>query len=533
MIFSRYGGADGFRLDLVDNGDLVVVRSRQRGTRLERTPLARRSREVLDVLRPVCAFPASGVGVFGAPAGAAEELADALAPDPVVQFAGRGLADPAGEPVVYTENAFVRFDDAATDRHCRAVLRAQGFAVRRPVAYLANAYFVGAPEGTGRDIFPSTTQLLDRDDVALCHPELIRRRAHREAFPPQWHLRDATVGGVKIQEHANVVRAWRLVTGEGTTVAVIDDGIDVDHEEFSSAGKIVAPRSFGKVASDDPRPGTGDDHGTAVAGVACADGRFGASGVAPGARLMPLRSSAGLGSQDEADAFAWAADHGADVISCSWGPADGRWWDPGDRRHGQIVPLPDSTRLAIDYAVRTGRGGKGCVVVWAAGNGNESVDNDGYASNPDVIAVAACNDSGTRSAYSDHGAAIAIAFPSNDFRTDTGPEPRTPGIWTTDRGGRHGFNPGTSTRGDTAGLYTNAFGGTSSACPGAAGVAALVLSAAPQLGPGEVRDILQQSATRIGDVQGEYDGAGHSDNYGHGRIDAAAAVRLARARLGR
>jgi hypothetical protein len=48
-----------------------------------------------------------------------------------------------------------------------------------------------------------------------------------------------------------------------------------------------------------------------------------------------------------------------------------------------------------------------------------------------------------------------------------------------------------------------------------------------------VRDILQQSATRIGDVQGEYDGAGHSDNYGHGRIDAAAAVRLARARLGR
>ena len=104
---------------------------------------------------------------------------------------------------------------------------------------------------------------------------------HRRAFPPQWHLRIATVGGVKIQAHANVERAWRLATGEGTTIAVIDDGVDVDHEEFSAANKIVAPRSFGKVSSDDPRPGEGDDHGTAAAGVACADGRFGASGVAP------------------------------------------------------------------------------------------------------------------------------------------------------------------------------------------------------------------------------------------------------------
>ncbi len=130
----------------------------------------------------------------------------------------------------------------------------------------------------------------------------------RRAFPPQWHLRIATIGGVRIQAHANVARAWRLTTGAGTTIAVIDDGIDVDHEEFSTANKIVAPRSFGKVSSDDPRPGESDDHGTAAAGVACAAGRFGAAGVAPDARLMPLRSSAGLGSQDEADTFAWAAD---------------------------------------------------------------------------------------------------------------------------------------------------------------------------------------------------------------------------------
>ena len=528
MISTRYGGTGGYRLELVDNEDLVVVRARQRGTRPERAPLARHSREVMDRLRPLFAFPAAGVGVYRAPAGAAEELADALAPDPTLQFAGRGLADPAGEPVVYTENAFVKFADTVGDERCQALLRAHGFTPHRPVSYLRNAYFVGAEEGTGRAVFDRALELLDRSEVTLCHPELVRRRMHRGAFPPQWHLGVTTVGGVRIRAHANVERAWRLATGEGTVIAVIDDGVDIDHEEFTGVGKIVAPRSFGKVASDDPRPGEGDDHGTAAAGVACAGGRFGASGVAPAARLMPLRLTAGLGSQDEADSFAWAADHGADVVSCSWGPADGRWWDPGDPRHGQVVPLPDSTRLAIDYAVRSGRGGLGCVIVWAAGNGDESVDDDGYASNPDVIAVAACNDSGTRSAYSDHGAAISVAFPSNDYRTDTGPVPRTPGIWTTDRAGRQGYNPGSPTRGDATGNYTNAFGGTSSACPGVAGAAALVLSVAPGLRADEVRGVLQRSATRIGNPE-DYDAAGHSAHYGYGRVDAAGAVRLARA----
>lgn len=48
--------------------------------------------------------------------------------------------------------------------------------------------------------------------------------------------------------------------------------------------------------------------------------------------------------------------------------------------HNRRAPLPDSTRLAIDYAVTQGRAGKGCVVLFAAGNGNESGDLDGYAS---------------------------------------------------------------------------------------------------------------------------------------------------------
>ena len=226
----------------------------------------------------------------------------------------------------------------------------------------------------------------------------------------QWHLHAIDDAGQRIDAHAAVVEAWARSTGRGVTIAVIDTGIDVDHEEFRSRGKVVAPRDMTAGAADpaDPRPRhpAAEKHGTACAGVACANGRHGASGVAPRARLLPIRLMAGLGSQSEADALAWAADHGADVISCSWGPIDGDWWDGDDPAHRAFVPLPDSTRLALDYALAKGRGGKGCVVCWAAGNGNESVDNDGYASHPGVIAVAACNDRGTRSAYSDTGDAI-------------------------------------------------------------------------------------------------------------------------------
>ena len=119
---------------------------------------------------------------------------------------------------------------------------------------------------------------------------------------------------------------------------------------FDRPGKIVAPRDVTR-KTNNPRPGNGDNHGTACAGVACADGNFGASGVAPKARLIPIRLASVLGSQAEADAFVWAAQNGADVISCSWGPADGDFTDPSDPLHNQQVALPDSTRLAMNFAI--------------------------------------------------------------------------------------------------------------------------------------------------------------------------------------
>ena len=532
----RFGGKAGRIVKLKTSLQHVVVRTlTQPTTRTVKDLLRAASRTALKPFESVVRFPEHRVDILdmAAPNETARDNARAvLKTDPEVEFAGRVLVSDvpgAKAPIVYTENLFVKLDPTVKASAAKHWLTARGLAIKRQIPYVEGGYFVEAKSGIGLDVFPLAEEILTQDQVQFCHPEIIRQRCQRAPFPRQWHLQKSRIDNRSIDAHASVVAAWKKATGKGIVIAVIDDGVDVDHEEFATARKIVHPRDLTD-NDDDPRPGNRDNHGTACAGVACASGKRGASGVAPDAQLMPVRLNAELGSQSEADSFAWAADHGADVISCSWGPPDGAWFDPTDPQHQAFEALPDSTRLAIDYAVSKGRRGKGSVVLFAAGNGNESVDNDGYASYPGVIAVAASNDRSKRSVYSDMGKALWCAFPSNDFEfEDEGhPAPLTSGIWTTDRSGRVGYNPGGSTKGgDEAGNYTNSFGGTSSACPGAAGVVALVLSANLALTPTDVRTILKETADKIDKAGGDYDAEGHSTKYGFGRINAAAAVSAA------
>lgn len=526
MLAFQYGGKEGKRYRLTVNKDLLVARTWTKRP-LHAAAVSTPARRIVESMERIARFNEAGVELFRfrqdpkrrVPPAKARAI---LKRETDLRFAGRVLADSRSDaPVLYTENLFVKFHDDCSPRACRQLLRNSGLAIKRDLRYARNAYLVAAPEGSGWKVFNLALRLLRDEKVQFSHPELIRLVRRRRAFPEQWHLKKTAIGGNTIQAHAHVETAWALSEGAGTTIAIIDDGVDLNHEEFSSPGKIVAPRDVTR-RTNDPRPGNGDDHGTACAGVACGDGEHGASGVAPKARLLPIRLVSGLGSQAEADAIVWAAQHGADVISCSWGPVDGNWWDPHDPLHDQVVPLPDATRLAIDWAITNGRNGKGCIITWAAGNGNESVVNDGYASYGKVIAVAACNDRGKKSKYSDFGKAILCAFPSNDMEAT-----KTPGIWTTDRSGTLGYNPGQATKGDAAGNYANNFGGTSSACPGAAGVAALVLARNPSLRWDEVREIFKRSCDKIDQAGGQYDSAGRSKFYGYGRVNAKTAVTLA------
>lgn len=541
MYSYQYGGKQGttYHAELAD--ELLVVRTRGNKS-VQEAVTSSTCKQLLSQLQPIVQYAHADVTVFQCKAAKNQLLAlrdktrQALKSEKDIRFAGRVLReDRSAAPVVYTENLFVKFHDKITEEQCKAVLADKNLTVKAALSFADNAWFVAAMEGTGLDIFQIAQDILAKEEVELCHPELIKPGSQKAAAPEQWHLAATQIDGANVDAHVNVQDAWQITKGENITIAVIDDGVDVDHEEFSTPGKVVAPYDATLNIEDASPKLRRDNHGTACAGVACGDGNHGASGVAPASKLMPIRLASGLGSIREAMAFVWAVQNGADVISNSWGVPDGRWYDPADPNHFNDVGQPDHTRLAINYALTRGRNGKGCVITWAAGNGNENVEFDGYAANDNVICVAACNDTNTRSVYSDFGQSIWCTFPSNDFgRAAFGhPPPKTEGIWTTDRSGRSGYNQGelnpfAEPPGDDHGHYTETFGGTSSACPGVAGIAALILSVNPDLTWQQVREIIRESCEQIDLANGNYDSDGHSPFYGYGRPDAGRAVQLAR-----
>lgn len=525
----RYGGAKGKRQRLVDANELLVVRT-ESGDALGETPIGAPAHRLIENFATVVRFEEAGVEVIATPqvprrTALRNSAKAALEGEREIRFAGRVLCHPKSrQPMIYTENLFVQFRPATGVRARNRILRASGLTVKREIEYTKNAYFVQAQPKSGRAVFEIADALLKEAEVELCHPELASAVRQRAAGAQQWHLHDAEFSGVTVSQHAHVVEAWGHTRGDGVIIAVIDDGFDVDHEEFAGPDKVVAPRDVTR-QRDDARPQfASNKHGTPCAGVACANGNHGASGVAPRAKLMPIRLASALGTQTEADAIHWAATHDADVISCSWGPPDGSFTNPDDPAHEVMHPLPDSTRLAIEFAVNEGRGGRGCVITWAAGNGNEPVDNDGYASCDKVITVGASDDLGRRAPYSDYGDALWCLFPSDHKLPSV-----TKGIWTTDRRDAAGYNPGRTQVGDSEGHYTSRFGGTSSACPGAAGVAALVLARNPELRWEQVKDILARCCDKIDAAGAEYDENGRSRFYGFGRLNALKAVELARA----
>jgi subtilisin family serine protease len=378
------------------------------------------------------------------------------------------------------------------------VLRVRSNDLERNALSIANAYY----------------------ESGLClwaHPNFLASRSPRfvpndPQYSNQWHLNNTGQGGGTAGADVRAEAAWEITRGSAdVSIAIADTGIDYQHADFNvptdeGLPKVHSPRDVVH-GDDDPSPQASDantSHGTAAAGVAVAefDNNLDTAGIAPKCRFIPIQlyaESTFTPNRTEADAFTWAADHGAAVMSNSWGP------DNDD------TPLPDATRAAIDYATSTGRGGKGTVIFFAAGNSNDDTDRDNYVSYSKVIAVAATTNFDTRAAYSRFGRAVSISAPSSGGSL---------GITTTDVTGSGGYN--------AAGDFTNAFGGTSSASPLAAGVAALMLSVNPDLTWQEVKAVLEETADKIDPAGADYDASGHSIYYGYGRVNALAAVERAR-----
>jgi thermitase len=257
--------------------------------------------------------------------------------------------------------------------------------------------------------------------------------------------------------------AWDLSVGAGVVIAILDTGVDATHADLSA--RMVPGWNF-----YDNNSNTSDvhGHGTGVAGAAAAtlNNGVGVASVAGGARIMPVRiadANAWAYWSTTAQALTWVADQGVRVANISYVGVAGS----------------SSVRSAAQYMQ-----GKGGLVVVAAGNNNRD---EGISPTTTMIPVSATDSADLKASFSSWGDFVAMSAPGVS-------------IWTTVRGGNY-----------------QTWQGTSLASPVTAAVVALMMAVNPALSGAEVEQLLYASAVDLGEP-------GRDAVFGHGRVDAAAAV---------
>ncbi len=268
----------------------------------------------------------------------------------------------------------------------------------------------------------------------------------------------------------NATAAWDLAdTSAPVVVAVIDSGVDTDHPDlvdniWTNPGEIagngidddnngfVDDNNGWDFVENDATPNDENGHGTHVAGTIAAvrDNGIGVAGVADNARIMALRFLNADGSGYTSAALAaleYAIDNGAPISNNSWG--------------GGGFNTVLSSLIASNADTH----------LFVAAAGNSGLDIDSSPQYPaaynatNILSVAAHNSSGSLAGFSNYGtAAVDISA------------------------------PGVSIRSTWPGSGYNSISGTSMAAPHAAGVAALLLGAAPELSPSEMIDIVLQAS---------------------------------------
>jgi len=405
---------------------------------------------------------------------------------------------PSGNSVVLTEEFHAQFKAGVTRQQIDAFNLANKVRMVSASRWEVNAFLLAVQKEAGVDALTMANRYYDSGMVVYASPnfvQLVQRTfvPNDTYFPQQWALNNTAQGGRGIVgQDIRAVAAWDITRGAATvTIAIIDEGVDYTHPDLNTPGKLVTGYDAMR-KRDNPNPiNRIDNHGTACAGIAAAAGNngLGISGVAPGSRIMGVRIADPIGgyfwsttNEAIADGIATAANRGADILSNSWGGG---------------APSSVITN-AIRHAKTHGRGGRGALVIAAAGNDNGPVI---YPANqPEVFAVAACNQWGERkSPTSRDGERWGSSFgPQVDICAP-------------------GLNVYTT---DNAGAYLTHFNGTSSSTPHVAGVAALVLSVNPNLTAAQVEQILRNSANDVAPP-------GRDDYTGYGFVNALRAVQAA------
>lgn len=457
------------------------------------------------------------------------------------------------ETVAVLPEIVVKLKNKANFNQLQDLCETTNLTIKKRMDYTNNEYLINVLGNDANDVFNSVRQLSQAPFIKWASPNLgfqpkLCQRPVRsnnipndKLFPRQWHLNNTGQSGGTPNADINAPEAWEITNGgdPNIVVAVLDNGVEYNHpdlfhniwvnpnivEDTNSDGVInihdVDLNQNGSIEEnelniygtdkgiigwdfidDDNSPGPllshpSNAHGTACAGLIAAKGNncIGVTGVAYNCKIMPIRIMSDINNfatyADNATAIRWAAENGADILSNSWGfPMS-------------ISPIIRSAIIDVTIQGGIGREEKGCVFLASSGNWENGGPVMFPAKYAEVIAVGATNHNDLIWNYSGHGSELEIVAPS--------------GNWTTDITGGAGYNNNYT---DISSDYTNEFSGTSSACPVAAGTAALILSTNPNLTGNEVRRILSRSAKSLRN-------SGWNENYGNGGVDAYAAVNMA------
>jgi subtilisin family serine protease len=308
----------------------------------------------------------------------------------------------------------------------------------------------------------------------------------------QWYLyRDKTfyeVNNINENAHIHMNDVLRDYSGKGVTIAIIDDGLDVRHEELKKT-EIIA-YNIVKHNSDVNHDMLHDYHGTAVTGVIASDlNSKGIAGIANQSRIVFLKYYNWMSDSQVIELFRKADELGADIINCSWGTYN-------------VSPAVKET---IQDLANHGRGGKGTIIVFATGNDSQDMGNDESAI-PEVIAVGSTDRDNLRAWYSNYGAELDVMAPGG----------YEIGISTIDPMGENG-----TAEIDSDYLLANdpwSFIGTSASAPIVSGVLALLLEKKPDLTRLEIEKLFQISSDKIGNIEYIND---RNQYYGYGKINVA------------
>jgi kexin len=329
----------------------------------------------------------------------------------------------------------------------------------------------------------------------------------------QWHIS----GSQTNKDWVHIGLTDTRYKGRGVLVALVDDGMDVYHEDLTGN---IGEGSYSYLPEE--YNFTDASHGTATAGIiAATEGNgLGGRGVAPQAKIIGFNALKTPAISNLADALVRHKER-VWVSSNSWG--DFNSW-------GEPLALRSLLKTALEEGVKYGRDGKGIIYVFSAGNGyferdglpTDNVNYSGLVNNRYTIPVCAVDENGKRAPYSETGATLVVCAPS---KGESGM-----GIITTDVTGDLGYNPQVFKNDLENRSYTRNFGGTSASAPMVSGVVALMLEANPNLGWRDVRIILAKSARRNDPADGDWktNGAGIHINhkYGFGIVDADKAIKL-------